>query len=127
VSVLPLVFLAVVTALAASATAREDAPRIVALGDSLTSGRGIGKADAYPAVLQRRLEDGGYTYSVAFHRAYEELAARYRIPLVPFVLMNVMTDASLMQSDRAHPNQAGARAIADLIWPLLQPLLKKAE
>ena len=205
---LPFVFLAVVTALAVSATAREDAPRIVALGDSLTSGRGIGKADAYPAVLQGRLEDGGYNYqvvnagvsgdttaralrryrdaldgdvkilivalgandglrgvpveqlksnlsviieeaqrrgiavvligmdalpvhgwaySVAFHRAYEELAARYRIPLVPFVLMNVMTDASLMQSDRAHPNQAGARAIADLIWPHLQPLLKKDE
>src|SRR5437879_12031541 len=61
---LPLVFLAVVTALAASATAREDAPRIVALGDSLTSGRGIGKADAYPAVLQARLEDNGYHYQV---------------------------------------------------------------
>jgi acyl-CoA thioesterase-1 len=67
----------------------------------------------------------GWTYSVAFHRAYEELAARYRIPLVPFVLMNVMTDGSLMQNDRTHPNRAGARAIADLIWPHLQPLLKK--
>jgi acyl-CoA thioesterase-1 len=203
-----LVFLAAVTALAVTATTREDAPRIVALGDSLTSGRGIGKADAYPAVLQARLEDDGYhyqvvnagvsgdttaralqryrealdgdvkvlivalgandglrgvpveqlssnlsmiieeaqrrgiavlligmdalplhgwTYSVAFHRAYEELAARYTIPLVPFVLMKVMTDPSLMQSDRAHPNQAGARAIADLIWPHLQPLLKKTE
>ena len=205
---LPFVFLAMATALAVSATAREDVPRIVVLGDSLTSGRGIGKAEAYPAVLQGRLDDGGYSYqvvnagvsgdttaralrryqdalegdvkilivalgandglrgvpveqlksnlsviieeaqrrgiavlligmdalpthgwdySVAFHHAYEELAARYRIPLVPFVLMNLMTNASLMQSDRAHPNQAGARAIADLIWPHLQPLLKKAE
>jgi acyl-CoA thioesterase-1 len=204
---LPLVLLVVATALVAPAAAREDAPRIVALGDSLTSGRGIGKADAYPAVLQERLQDAGYdyrvvnagvsgdttgralrryrdalagdvkvlivalgandglrgvpveqlesnlsviieeaqrrgiavvlvgmdalpvhgwAYSVAFHRAYEELAARYRISLVPFVLLNVMTDASLMQSDRAHPNQAGARAIADLIWPHLQPLLKRA-
>jgi acyl-CoA thioesterase-1 len=200
-------FLAVVALLAVSATAREDAPRIVALGDSLTSGRGIGKAAAYPAVLQGRLEDGGYRYqvvnagvsgdttaralrryrdaldgdvkvlivalgandglrgvpveqlksnlsaiveeaqrrdiavvlvgmdalpmhgwpyTVAFHRAYEDLASRYRIPLVPSVLMTVMTNASLMQSDRAHPNEAGARAIADLIWPHLEPLLKKA-
>jgi acyl-CoA thioesterase-1 len=200
-------FLAVVALLAVSATAREDAPRIVALGDSLTSGRGIGKAAAYPAVLQGRLEDGGYRYqvvnagvsgdttaralrryrdaldgdvkvlivalgandglrgvpveqlksnlsaiveeaqrrdiavvlvgmdalpmhgwpyTVAFHRAYEDLASRYRIPLVPSVLMTVMTNASLMQSDRAHPNKAGARAIADLIWPHLEPLLKKA-
>ena len=204
----PLMFLAVVAALTVSATAREDAPRIVALGDSLTSGRGIGKAAAYPAVLQGRLEDGGYryqvvnagvsgdttaralrryrdaldgdvkvlivalgandglrgvpveqlksnlsviveeaqrrdiavvlvgmdalpvhgwAYTVAFHRAYEDLAARYRIPLVPSVLMTVMTNASLMQSDRAHPNEAGARAIADLIWPHLEPLLKKLE
>jgi acyl-CoA thioesterase-1 len=203
----PLTFLAVVALLAVSATAREDAPRIVALGDSLTSGRGIGKAAAYPAVLQGRLEDGGYRYqvvnagvsgdttaralrryrdaldgdvkvlivalgandglrgvpveqlksnlsaiveeaqrrdiavvlvgmdalpmhgwpyTVAFHRAYEDLASRYRIPLVPSVLMTVMTNASLMQSDRAHPNEAGARAIADLIWPHLEPLLKKA-
>jgi acyl-CoA thioesterase I len=67
----------------------------------------------------------GWDYSVAFHRAYEELAARYRVPLVPFVLMNVMTDPALMQRDRAHPNEAGARVIADLIWPHLQPLLKK--
>src|ERR1700674_431634 len=59
-----LVFLAAVTALAVTATTREDAPRIVALGDSLTSGRGIGKADAYPAVLQARLEDDGYHYQV---------------------------------------------------------------
>jgi acyl-CoA thioesterase-1 len=197
-----------VTALAVHLTASQDRPLIVALGDSLTSGRGIGKADAYPAVLQGRLADGGYdyhvvnagvsgdttaralrryrdaldgdvkvlivalgandglrgvpveqlksnlsviieeaqrrgivvvligmdalplhgwAYSVAFHRAYEELAARYRLTLVPFVLMNVMTDPSLMQTDRAHPNEAGARAIADLIWPHLQPLLKKAE
>jgi acyl-CoA thioesterase-1 len=198
--------LAVVTALAVpAATARDHAPQIVALGDSLTSGRGIGKDEAYPAVLQARLEDSGYNYhvvnagvsgdttaralgryrealdgdvkvlivalgandglrgvpveqlksnlsviieaaqrrsiavvlvgmdalplhgwaySVAFHRAYEELAAHYAIPLVPFVLMNIMTDPSLMQRDRAHPNQAGARAIADLIWPHLQPLLK---
>jgi len=204
----PLALLAVVTALAVPATANEDLPRIVALGDSLTSGRGIGKEEAYPAVLQKRLEDDGYTYhvvnagvsgdttaralrryqealdgdvkvlivalgandglrgvpvdrlksnlsviieeaqrrgiavllvgmdalplhgwdySLAFHRAYDELAARYGIPLVPFVLVNVMTNASLMQSDRAHPNQAGARAIADLIWPHLKPLLKRAD
>ena len=205
---LPLVFLAVVTALAVSAAARDAAPRIVVLGDSLTSGRGVGKDDAYPAVLQRRIEDEGYSYrvmnagvsgdttkgalrryresldgdvkilivalgandglrgvpveqitsnlsaiieeaqrrdivvvlvgmdalplhgwpyTVAFHQAYVELAARYRITLVPSLLMNVLTDASLMQSDRAHPNAAGARKIAGLIWPHLQPLLKKAE
>ena len=37
---------------------------IVVLGDSLTSGRGIGKDAAYPAILQQRLEDSGYEYEV---------------------------------------------------------------
>src|SRR4029077_1679878 len=69
----------------------------------------------------------GWAYSVAFHRAYEELAASYHVPLVPFVLMNVMTTASLMQNDRTHPNAAGARAIAHFFWPYLEPLLKKDE
>ena len=202
------VFLAAIVALPSSATERADTPRIVALGDSLTSGRGIGAADAYPAVLQKHLEENGYryqvinagvsgdtsgralrryrdvlddsvrilivalgandglrglpveqltsnlstiiedaqrrhiavvlvgmdalpmhgwAYSVAFHRAYEDLASRYRIPLVPFVLMRVLTDPSLMQRDHAHPNEAGARVIADLIWPSLEPLLEKSQ
>jgi acyl-CoA thioesterase-1 len=68
----------------------------------------------------------GWAYSVAFHRAYEDLAARYHVPLVPFLLLNVMSDPALMQRDRVHPNEDGARAIADRIWPYLQPLLKQS-
>jgi lysophospholipase L1-like esterase len=119
---LPFVLLTVLIVPSVSAAAGDEVPRIVALGDSLTSGHGIGKADAYPAVLQARLDDGGYHY-----RGYEELAQRFSIPLVPSVVMKVMTVASLMRSDRAHPNQAGARVLADLVWPYLEPLLKKSE
>ena len=68
----------------------------------------------------------GWGYAIAFHRIYEDLAARYHLPLVPFVLMKLMSDPSLMQSDRAHPNRNGARTIADMIWPQLEPLLKVA-
>ena len=57
----------------------------------------------------------GWDYSIAFHRLYEELAMRFRVPLVPFLLVNVMSNPALMQSDRAHPNRDGARAIAELI------------
>ncbi len=45
------------------------------------------------------------------------------MPLVPFILMNVIGNRDLMQPDRAHPNAAGARAIAENIWPYLKPLL----
>jgi acyl-CoA thioesterase-1 len=39
-------------------------PRIVALGDSLTAGLGIALADAYPSVLQQRLDASGLPFEV---------------------------------------------------------------
>ncbi len=39
-------------------------PSLVAFGDSLTAGLGVGRDDAYPAQLQRRLEELGYQYRV---------------------------------------------------------------
>jgi acyl-CoA thioesterase-1 len=39
-------------------------PRIVAFGDSLTAGLGVGSDEAYPAQLQHRLEMQGYRYRV---------------------------------------------------------------
>src|SRR5438093_2743543 len=39
-------------------------PRIVAFGDSLTSGHGIGKELAYPAVLQERLAAAGFAHEM---------------------------------------------------------------
>src|SRR5579872_1350630 len=151
-------------------------PLIVAFGDSLTSGEGVGAANAYPAALQELLaqadlaltvvnagvpgdtttraanrieriftgdvrilivalgaNDGlrgtpipqlkanlsriveaaqmrgvavllcgmealpvhGWEYTVQFHQAYRELADRYHLPLVPFLLMNVIGDANM--------------------------------
>lgn len=65
----------------------------------------------------------GWGYTRAFHQTYVDLAARYKIPLVPFILLNVIGDPRLMQADRAHPNAEGARAIADVIWPHLERIL----
>jgi acyl-CoA thioesterase-1 len=182
-------------------------PLIVALGDSLTSGRGIGEVRAYPAALQEMIDDArleftvvnagvsgdtsgraanrvetalqgpvrilivalgandgmrgipvsqltanlsriietaqargilvllcgmealpvhGWDYSVAFHRAYRELADRYGLTLVPFMLINVIGDANMMQRDRIHPNATGAREIAANIWPYLKTLAEEA-
>src|SRR6476469_9813367 len=39
-------------------------PRIVVLGDSLTAGLGIAKDDAYPALLQQRLNEERLDYEV---------------------------------------------------------------
>jgi acyl-CoA thioesterase-1 len=39
-------------------------PRIVALGDSLTAGLGLPAAEAYPSLLQQRIDAGGFDYEV---------------------------------------------------------------
>jgi acyl-CoA thioesterase-1 len=45
-------------------TPAETGPRIVVLGDSLTAGLGLGADDAYPALLQQRLDAAGLKYHV---------------------------------------------------------------
>jgi acyl-CoA thioesterase-1 len=181
-------------------------PRIVVLGDSLTSGHGIGPARAFPATLQQKLDQRGYefvvvnagvsgdtsaravarledalrgdvrvlivalgandglrgvpvaelranltriiqaarargihvllcgmealpmygwNYAVAFHQLYADLARSYDLPLVPFIMMNVLGNPALMQPDRVHPNADGARAIGEQIWPYLDRLLER--
>jgi acyl-CoA thioesterase-1 len=65
----------------------------------------------------------GWDYTTAFHNVYVELAARYKVPLVPFILMDLIGNPQMMQLDRAHPNADGARAIADKIWPYVQAIL----
>ncbi len=43
---------------------RQDRPRIVVLGDSLTAGLGLPIDEAYPALLQRRVTEKGWNYEV---------------------------------------------------------------
>src|SRR5262249_62107617 len=47
-----------------AAIPRPSKPRIVALGDSLTAGLGLSPDQAFPAVLQRRLDEEGLSYEV---------------------------------------------------------------
>jgi len=49
---------------AASPSAADTRPRIVAFGDSLTAGLGVQADESYPAQLQRRLDDLKYPYRV---------------------------------------------------------------
>jgi acyl-CoA thioesterase-1 len=49
---------------AASPSASDTRPRIVAFGDSLTAGLGVQAGESYPAQLQRRLDDLKYPYRV---------------------------------------------------------------
>jgi acyl-CoA thioesterase-1 len=185
----------------ASSSAR---PRIVVLGDSLTAGYGLGREQAFPSLLQERLDreglrfevvnagvsgdtsagglrridwvlegevrvlvlalggnDGlrglgvsemkanlsaiierarargiavllagmeappnlGAEYSLQFRQAFGELAAEHDVARMPFLLKDVAGVPDLNQPDGIHPNPAGARVIAENLWPHLRPLL----
>jgi acyl-CoA thioesterase-1 len=181
------------------------APRtIVALGDSLTSGKGLQANEAYPALLQGMLDAGrlpyrvvnhgvsgdttagglrrlraaldekpaimivalgandglrgvplsqvranleqiiegaqaegvqvllcgmealpthGWDYFIQFHNLYPALAEKYDVPLVPFILQNVLMNGQEMLQPDFHPNARGAVEIASTIWPYLQQLV----
>ena len=49
---------------AAAAPPRENVPKIVAFGDSLTAGLGLAPQESYPALLQKMLDADGFRYEV---------------------------------------------------------------
>jgi acyl-CoA thioesterase-1 len=180
-------------------------PRIVALGDSLTAGLGLSPGEAYPTLLQQRLNDSGLQYQVVnagvsgdtsagglrrldwalegdvrvlivalggndallglpveelrrnlreiieraqsrkidlilagmeappnfgrdyivgFHDVFPELARKYRVAFVPFLLEGVAGIEAMNQRDGIHPTAAGARTVADNLWLALKPLVE---
>jgi acyl-CoA thioesterase-1 len=56
---------------------------------------------------------------------YFDLAARYNLPLIPFILEGVAGHPALMQPDGLHPNAGGARQVAATVMRALEPLIEK--
>jgi acyl-CoA thioesterase I len=67
----------------------------------------------------------GPDYVNRFDAMYTDLAKRYQLPLIPFLLEGVATKPSLMQQDGLHPNAAGTRIVVQNVLKALQPLLRK--
>lgn len=65
----------------------------------------------------------GSTYTGLFHATYQDLAAQYNIPLVPFFIAPVALNEALMQRDRLHPTAAAQSKILEHVWQTLAPLL----
>lgn len=65
----------------------------------------------------------GAEYTSAFRTVFREVAQEHGATLLPFLLEGVAGDPALNQPDGIHPNAAGARRMADLVWRALEPLL----
>jgi acyl-CoA thioesterase-1 len=67
----------------------------------------------------------GMEYLRRFDAMYPALAAKYKVPLIPFLLVNVAGNNDLMQRDGLHPNAAGERTVAATVGHALAPMLKR--
>jgi acyl-CoA thioesterase-1 len=182
--------------------------RVVFLGTSLTAGLGLDPDQAYPALIQRKLDDAGLRYEVVnagvsgetsagarrriewllrqpaavlvietgandglrglevdslrsniqaiideagrqspkpaivlvgmrappnlglgyfrrFQRVYSDLAEENDLPLVPFLLEGVAGRSALNQADMIHPSAEGQQRMAETVWKVLEPILRR--
>jgi acyl-CoA thioesterase-1 len=65
----------------------------------------------------------GPRYTAAFSGIYPELARRFGVPLVDFLLEDVALNAELMQPDGIHPNALGSKVMLDNVWAVLTGFL----
>jgi len=209
----PLVAVLGLAAFQTALAAKRDASKvitIVALGDSLTSGHGLSRKQAYPALIAEKMRDAGYEFEVvnagwsgdttagglrrlpevlrrkkidvfilelgindafrgvtieqmranlqaiidqtrarhpgvaiiiagmqlpiyssddyvsAFGEMFRALAEKNRAALIPYLLEGVGGNPEMNQPDRVHPNATGQRILADNVWRVLEPMLRKA-
>ena len=66
----------------------------------------------------------GKRYVELFYNVYPQLAKELDVPIVPFILEDIVLNKDLMQADGLHPNARAQPILADKIEPYLFPLLK---
>lgn len=67
----------------------------------------------------------GLQYVRQYDAVYPELAARYKIALIPWLLQGVYGVEGLMSPDYIHPNGQGYEHVAQTVLATLEPMLKK--
>jgi acyl-CoA thioesterase-1 len=65
----------------------------------------------------------GKFYIQQFHQTYVDLAHKYDLPFVPFLLEGVATTPELMQDDGIHPKASAQKQILDTVWPHVKRMI----
>lgn len=68
----------------------------------------------------------GAEYVEDFEAVFPRVAREMNLPLLPFLLDGVAADANLNQDDGIHPNEEGARMVAELVANFVKPLLRRS-
>lgn len=67
----------------------------------------------------------GPDYIHGFDAIFPTLAAKYHVALVPMLYKDLIHVPDTIQGDGIHPTAKGATIIADTLYPVLKPLLRK--
>lgn len=67
----------------------------------------------------------GSDYSKDFTFAFPDLAEKYKLDFLPFILEDVALNPKLNQADGIHPNAEGSKIMTENVYKSLKPLLKK--
>jgi len=67
----------------------------------------------------------GPAYTEKFHRLYEQLALKYQIKRVPFLLAPIAGKREYFQADGLHPTAEAQPLLLDTVWPVLMPMLQR--
>jgi acyl-CoA thioesterase-1 len=66
----------------------------------------------------------GPDYIHSFEAIYSGLAAKYKLPLIPFLLQDIATpDMHYFQRDGIHPTAEGAQIVSNTVFRAIKPLL----
>ena len=67
----------------------------------------------------------GQEYTKSFRNAFFELAEKFQLPMIPFLLENVGNVPELNLPDGIHPNNEGHEIVSRTVLEYLEPLLSK--
>lgn len=65
----------------------------------------------------------GARYTKAFENLFSEVAKRFSVPFLPYLLQGTSTDDSLIQRDGIHPTPEAQGLLLENLWPKIETIL----